>query len=865
MRKRDLRIRPALGRSACFRPLALEQLEPRTLLAGLPLGAMPQDTGEYMLGDVAVSLVLMESTGAESSEDWTSDSIDAVKTKIRQALDWWEDTLAARNTVHTLQFQIDEQYADNPVPTGIEPIAHISNDYTIWVNDFLDHVNGNSLEDISTDMRLFNHQQRTASDGDWGFTIFVVNDENDSDGLFASGGSFRKAFAFAGGRYFIMPASRPVVSVTHEAGHMFWARDEYNGGGSYQDHRGYYNTQNLNAANNPAAGFNQVESIMASSSLMTSAFDNHTSSPSSLEMIGWKDSDQNGVFDVLDLPLLLEGSGFPDPATGSYHFQGTSRVQALPNINPSGFQSDITINTIDVVEYRVDSGSWQTVATPGDPVVSIDVSFAVPSGDHAVEVRTRAVDAGSGQTVATSNSLVGTTLIRSVTQQAGIAGYVFADADANGAWDGGEGGVEGWNVQIVDSGGQPMDLWAIAEPDDHNDAAIINGAFPGMTLSAVGGGTAGDSVYSRASMQASTWGRVFANHNSSIGAIRPTWNDTGRQLRIDFDDAVTAVRIDAIGNGGVDYGRLEIYDDQSTLLARYTTAPLSAGDFETMELARPQGDIAYAVASSHYGSEVHLDRLRAGALAQTSTDAAGAFRLDELEAGTYHVKVVIPNAWQASEPASATRQVTLTGGQLPGQLSFGAAPPPWHNVSRRHDVNGDGSTVPLDALMVINDLNMLGSRELPEPAGGLSPPPYLDVNADGFVSNIDALQVINQLNDQLNGETGAELFPLSLNALAVVAEGEPSPAESPLAESDNESVDQAWADLRFTADLRPSGGATADVDGLGERVNLSNDLLLEEPLDEIIGDDLLGQTWLEWSSDGELPGARVKVRLGESG
>ena len=77
MRKRHLENRPVSGRSGLHRPLGLELLEPRMLLSVVPLGALPQDTGEYMLGDVAVSLVLMESAGTENSEDWTSDSIDA--------------------------------------------------------------------------------------------------------------------------------------------------------------------------------------------------------------------------------------------------------------------------------------------------------------------------------------------------------------------------------------------------------------------------------------------------------------------------------------------------------------------------------------------------------------------------------------------------------------------------------------------------------------------------------------------------------------------------------------------------------------------------------------------------------------------
>jgi hypothetical protein len=650
-----------------------------------------------------------------------------------------------------------------------------------------------------------------------------------------------------------------VASAAHEIGHMFWARDEYSGAGSYLDRRGYYNTQNLNAADNPAVGFSQSESIMASSNLLNSAFANHTSSLSSLEMIGWKDSDQDGVFDALDVPLLLEGSGFLDPASGKYHFQGTSRVRALPNINPSGFQSDITINTVDVMQYRVDGGSWQTIAMAGDPVVALDLQFDVPAGNHDVEIRTVALDAGTGQTVATSNSLVGNTQARTVTQRAGVAGYVFGDGDEDGSWDVGEVGLPGWTVQIVDSGGQPLELWTMAEPDDFNDAASLNQAFAGLSLRAVGGGTTGDTVYSRVTAQASTWGRVFANHNTSLGAVRTTWNDTSRRLRIDFDDPATAVRLDAIGNGGEDYGSLEIYDSQATLLARYTTEQLGDGTVETMHLGRPQGDIAYAVAGAHYGSEIHLDHLRVGANAETTTDAAGAFWLDELEVGSYHVQLVTPPAWQATEPANATRQVTLTEGQLPGQLSFGVAPPAWHNVLSRYDVNGDDNIVPLDALLVIDDLNTLGARILPEPTLELQPPPYLDVNGDGSVSLIDAQQVITELNAQQAGETGEPLFPLDFHVLAVAAEGEPPP-QLAAAVVTREDADRAWAELRFIEDLqRPWELQGVDIDGLVGREMPDNESALSEQLEEIIGDDLCARSWLEWSTaggrEGRGPGA----------
>jgi len=771
MFKRLIRARSRRHHSREYRRLQLEQLETRTVLSGLPLGALPTDTAEYMLGDVRVSLVLMESTGSESSEDWTSSDIDAVKIKVRESLDWWEDLLAAQSSVHSVRFHLDFQYADNPVPTDVEPIARVSNDYPLWVSDFLAHAEADGTSDISTAMRLFNNSQRQLNGDDWGFTIFIVNDEQDADGMFAAGGSFRRAFAFAGGRYFVAPASRPTASLTHETGHIFWAKDEYSGAGTYLDRRGYYNTQNLNASDNPAAGFEQSDSIMASGVLMSAAFQDQTSSASSLEMIGWKDSDQDGVFDVLDLPLLLTGSGSRDPVSGTYRFVGEARVQALPNLNTSGLQSDVTTSTVDFIEYRLDGGSWQVIATPSEPVVMLDLSFDLPEVDQELELRARSVDAGTGQTVSTSASLVGNTLARSVTQLSGIAGYSYADLNQDGSWDPGEPAVADTTLRIVDGADQAELLWTIVEPDNFNDQQVLNTATSGVSLRALGGGLNSESVYSRISSQSSTPSRVLANDNAAVSAIRTSWNDSSRRLRMDFDSPQTAVRLDAIGNGGSDYGQLEIYDSQANLLGRYTTEALAWGEVETMLLSRSQADIDYAIAGAHADTEVHLDNLRFGPAAETLTDTAGAFWLAELAAGTYRLEVVPPAGWSVSAAASGIQTITI-GSSLPVAAAFGLSAPAWHNPHGRHDVNNDGSTVPLDALLLINDLNDEGPRALDPPQTGDQPPPYLDVNADGSITSIDALQVITELNRAIEVGQASQPVDLPLYSLAVAAEGE---------------------------------------------------------------------------------------------
>jgi len=75
-------------------------------------------------------------------------------------------------------------------------------------------------------------------------------------------------------------------------------------------------------------------------------------------------------------------------------------------------------------------------------------------------------------------------------------------------------------------------------------------------------------------------------------------------------------------------------------------------------------------------------------------------------------------------------------------------PNPYQNAADPRDANNDGWVTPIDALIVINDLNANGPRELPIPVEPpLDPPHYLDINGDLFITPIDALLIINRLNE----------------------------------------------------------------------------------------------------------------------
>lgn len=752
-------------RSPKPRRTSFERLENRMLLTGIPYGAAPDDTAEYMLGDVLVTVVLMESDSGlaphdADKENWTPQLIQDTKTKIEAGLQWWRDVLAHQSSAlaNDLQFTLDYTYADAPVHTGYEPISRRSDDFEHWLYDFLDGVGFSSTHDFSKDIRAFNNAQRLAQGTDWAFTIFVVNSTNDYDDSFAAGGSFSMAFSYAGGRLMIVPSGRPASTYAHETGHMFWALDEY-GNADYTRRRGYYDIQNLNA---PHPGYTQQPSIMAGYSLLDAAWDSKVNAASTLEMIGWRDSDGDGIFDVLDVPHTLSGTGFLDPASGQYRFIGASSVQALPNLNSSGLQNDITLNKVSRAEYRIDSGDWETAATLDAPVVDLDLTFAVPTSEtHTVELRT--VDAISG---VTSPVFQGTTSRPSSMVREGINGFVWNDVDGDGELENAEARLADWTVRLVDASGAPLNLAQTLEPDDYASGTVLSSVLPQVQLT-----LEGDPAGAVVAMAHDT-GNVFGNRSSS--STNSTWTPHELALRMDFSTPVSRVQLDAIGTRASDRARLDVYDAAGVLLGRYTTVELAGGELETMQVQRPVADIAYAEAYAHVGAGVRLDRLRFGPETVAKTDSQGAYWLPCLPTGSYRLQAASPSG----SLVTPSQLVSAVEGEAVDHIDFAsqAAIPAWRNPDNPMDVVPDGNLTPLDVLTIINYINGHGSDSSP-PSPPATPPPYLDVNGDGLVTPLDVLLVINAINSQttirsfvalvLPGSGEAEFAPASARFASV--------------------------------------------------------------------------------------------------
>jgi hypothetical protein len=259
---------------------------------------------------------------------------------------------------------------------------------------------------------------------------------------------------------------------------------------------------------------------------------------------------------------------------------------------------------------------------------------------------------------------------------------------------------------------------------------------------------------------------------------------------VTFDSPVSAFSIDAVADTNGDVGRLEAYNASGVLLDRVTTSVLGDGDVETMLLERGDADIAYVIARAHYDTELHLDNIIVGPTTAVMTDALGVFRLKSLPAGDYQIQMQGRSGWASTTPIQVGR--TLSAGVAVSDVRYGLAPPAWHYLDVPEDVDASGDVVPLDALLIINDLNNRGARQLSDPTEGDSPPPYYDVSGDGWLTSLDALQVVNWLNAHMSGESEATVgistvgtLTQPVNSFAATlpvdrAAAEATPAPSPI-------------------------------------------------------------------------------------
>jgi len=764
------------------RRLTVESLEERRLMAAdtlaaeqRPLGATVSDTGEFFLGTVAVTPVFLESDGSidTESQNWTPGEFDEVMGRIEDGLDWWRETLDGLGSIHSVEFVIDTTYAVDPVEIGYEPIDRSSSFYNSYVNDFLVAIDARPPGPLNDAMFAFNDSQRLLHGADWSWTIFVIDASDDADGLFPAGSPFRGAFALPGGLYMMLPSERPVRTVAHETGHLFWAMDEYAGAGSQSDFRGYYNTQNLNAVDGAPPGFAQADSIMASDLPMLNAFLDHTSAPVTLAQVGWQDSDGDGIFDVLDVPLSLSGSGWYDVAQSEFRFVGEASAVPMFNQNSVGNQSDITLNRIRRVEIAVDDGPWQLVESPNRSVTALDLTFPVP--ETFSEISLRVVDDVTG--VASDAWTI--TPTRPSTTPAPLRGYAFLDQNQDGQRAVDESLLQSVSIEVRAENGDllPSGRFDVSETDLLIDLPTVDG----MTFSGDR-----DTLSARAQVQTDPLhGPLLHLYDLQLGVWTPRLSNRGA-VEVALDAPVGAAEVDVVGLNEVSYARLEAFDADGRLITRQTTdlsndadGQLGVGDRQTLRVFDQQNRIHSLRILGHASTQIGVQAVRHGVATTSSTDVGGTFAWQGLADGTYQLSAMPERVIHAFDPIVAT----IAGGELVGQstdsgllvLPARVVDSPWHNTAIAEDVSGDGTVSAVDALQVINDINANDTRWLTFQESLTS---WVDVNNDGRVSALDALVVINRLNaEQFAGAGEGEPHPLNKDSAA--ATDNPAPIAPP--------------------------------------------------------------------------------------
>ena len=358
--------------------------------ASPPSGAGFYDTSEFLMGRVAVGVVLPESDGSiqMNREDWTTQEITEVVAGIQGALAYW----ATRDARAQLSFEI---VVYDSIATGYEPIRNgtwSSGQHELWITECMDSL-GFSTGNIFFRTRAFDNALRDSLDCDWGVTMFVVDSSQDPDGRFSDG---TYAYSYIGGPFLTMTYDNWTWGIgnmdaitAHELAHQFYALDEYVG--TCADASGYLGTQNQNVDNASCA----LDVLCLMRLEIGPAFDADSICWYTRGQIGWRDADADSIFDILDTEPQTALDAFPDTSsTPTPTMTGVATLPFLTNVNPRGLGNEITLAYISEVECRVDGGPWSPAAPVDGDWDEVSEAFTFTTDvlseeSHAFEARAR--------------------------------------------------------------------------------------------------------------------------------------------------------------------------------------------------------------------------------------------------------------------------------------------------------------------------------------------------------------------------------------------------------------------------------------------------------------------------------------------
>jgi len=263
-----------------------------------------EQTSTYMLGDIGVSILFMESTRSgpcqapDYPEDWTVDERNTAFTLIEQGL---QDLVDLAEDGRATFWFVETEVCS----TTVEPIQ-LEHDNSTWVSEAMIQL-GFTGGSYTQKMRALCNQRRTRSDTpyDWWFITFVIADDCDfqANGAgqfednfisFASIGGPRMTLLYLNGSGQTYQLDDLDLVAAHEVCHVFGAPDEYIAEDDCDRPYGYLRVPN---ANDTTCVQEQTPCLMDNGLTFELC-------PYTRAHIGWRDSDDphDHVYDPIDHP-----------------------------------------------------------------------------------------------------------------------------------------------------------------------------------------------------------------------------------------------------------------------------------------------------------------------------------------------------------------------------------------------------------------------------------------------------------------------------------------------------------------------------------------------------------------------------------
>ena len=316
------------------------------------------DDSTYMIGSVAVGVIMPESSG--SIENWTATELDQVTNEIQTGLaDYvtWSNTTNSDTNLDGVSANVSFAYDfRRSIPTTYEPIQGTS-DVCPWVSQVLNNMGFSNPEGCWEQVFDYIAYLRNTNGTDWATVVFVVDSSANVNGTFTDG-----YFGFTYGFATVMTydndgwgIDRMDQVTKHETAHVFGAADNYSDPGyggcfSNTELAGYLGIPNSNCAVISGTTPNPSHD---SNVLMTGGNPNRMHWTSQYQ-IGWRDSDDDHIADEMDTM----------PSYKSLSMNGGNVVGVVYDVpyHTTYYSNDVTLNTIVSARYHVDAGGWQTLS-----------------------------------------------------------------------------------------------------------------------------------------------------------------------------------------------------------------------------------------------------------------------------------------------------------------------------------------------------------------------------------------------------------------------------------------------------------------------------------------------------------------------